>query len=150
MGIFALCYIYIYMKLMQCNGFPEIYAWLEEGVGSICHGYMCILLYMKLIWYNGFPEIFASRYAKFGVAVFKASMLYWPGGGGRPWVYLHCAIYIYIWNLCSVMVFQRSMLDWRRGWGQSAMGIYAFCYIWNLFGIMVFQRSLPVDMLSLV
>ena len=35
--------IYIYMKLILCNGFPEIYACLEEGVGSICHGYMCIV-----------------------------------------------------------------------------------------------------------
>ena len=30
---------------------------------------------MKLIWCNGIPEIYASRSAKFGVAVFKASML---------------------------------------------------------------------------
>ena len=29
-------------------------------MGSICHGYMCIVLYMKLIWCNGFPEIYAS------------------------------------------------------------------------------------------
>ena len=28
-------------------------------MGSICHGYMCIVLYMKLIWCNGFPEIYA-------------------------------------------------------------------------------------------
>ena len=42
-------------------GFPEIYAQLEEGeMGSICHGYMCIVLYMKLIWCNGFPEIYAQ------------------------------------------------------------------------------------------
>ena len=46
-----------------------------RGVGSICHGYMCIVLYMKLIWCNGFPDICASRSAKFGVVVFKASML---------------------------------------------------------------------------
>ena len=24
------------MTLIQCNGFPEIYAQLEEGVGSVC------------------------------------------------------------------------------------------------------------------
>ena len=29
--ICALCYIY--MKLIWCNGFPEMYAQLEEGVG---------------------------------------------------------------------------------------------------------------------
>ena len=27
-------------------------------MGSVCHGYMCIVLYMKLIWCNGFPEIY--------------------------------------------------------------------------------------------
>ena len=33
---------------------------IRGGVGSICHGYMCILLYMKLIWCSGFPEIYAQ------------------------------------------------------------------------------------------
>ena len=44
-------------------------------MGLICHGYMCIVLYMKLIWCNGFPEICANRSAKFGVVIFKPSML---------------------------------------------------------------------------
>ena len=34
------------------------------------------------------------------------------------------------------------MLDWRRGWDQSAMGICPFFYISNLFGVAVFQRSI--------
>ena len=40
------------MKLIWCSGFPEIYAQLEKGVGSVCHVhsmtlvYMCILLYV--------------------------------------------------------------------------------------------------------
>ena len=29
-------------------------------MGSICHGYMCIVLYMKHIWCNGFPDIYAQ------------------------------------------------------------------------------------------
>ena len=29
-------------------------------MGSICHGYMCILVYMKHIWCHGFPEIYAG------------------------------------------------------------------------------------------
>ena len=29
------------------------------GVGSICHGYMCILLYMKLMWCSGVGLIYA-------------------------------------------------------------------------------------------
>ena len=53
--------IVLYMELIWYNGFPVIYARLDEGVGSICHGYMCIVLYI-------------SRSAKFGVAVFRASV----------------------------------------------------------------------------
>ena len=52
-------YIVLYMKLIWCNGFVEIYAQLEEGLESICHGYMCIVLYMQLIWCDGFPDIYA-------------------------------------------------------------------------------------------
>ena len=95
------------MKLKQCNGLPEIYAWLEgvclPHMSSLWHGFMCILLYMKLIWCNGFPEI----------------MLDWRRGSiCQIWTqYAFC----YIWNLFGVMVLQRSMLDWRRGWGQSVM-----------------------------
>ena len=44
-------------------------------MGSVCHGYMCILLYM---------------------------------------------------NLFGAVVLHRSMVNWRRGWGQSAMGTSAF------------------------
>ena len=36
----------------------------------------------------------------------------------------------------------RSMLNWRRGRGQSAMGICAFCYLLYLFGVVIFQRSM--------
>ena len=49
-------------------------------MGSICHGYMCILLYMKLMWCNRFPEIYAQ--------------LEEEGGVNLPWVYVNCAIYI--------------------------------------------------------
>ena len=60
--------IVLYMKLISCNGFAEIFArsamscakcgvavlkasMLNWGM-SICCGYMCIVLYMKLIWCN--------------------------------------------------------------------------------------------------
>ena len=52
--------ILLYVKLLWCSGIPYIYAQLEEGVGSVCHGYMYILLYVKLIWCSGFPEIYAQ------------------------------------------------------------------------------------------
>ena len=68
-----------YVKLLWCSGIAYIYCALEEGVESICHGYMCIVLYMKLIWCNGFPADLCSI----------------GGGGGvnLPWVDVHCAIY---------------------------------------------------------
>ena len=34
------------------------------------------------------------------------------------------------------------MLDWRRGWGQSAFGICAFFYMSKLFGVVVLLRSI--------
>ena len=55
------CAIYIYMKLIWCNGFPKIYAQLEEGLGQSAMG-ICALcyIYMKCIWCNGFPEIYGQ------------------------------------------------------------------------------------------
>ena len=62
------------------------------------------------------------------------------GGWGQSSIGI-CA-FCYLLNIYGVVVFQRSMLNWRRGWGQSAMGMCEFCYICNLFGVMVFQRSM--------
>ena len=67
-------------------------------MGSICHGYRCILLYMKPIWCNGFPEIYARL----------------EEGVGS--VYAGICAYIYMLNIVGVVVFQRSMVNWRRGW----------------------------------
>ena len=36
----------------------------------------------------------------------------------------------------------RSMLNWRRGWGQAAIGICAFFYLFNLLDVMVLHRSM--------
>ena len=218
--------ILLYVKLLQCSGFPEIYAWLERGMESVCHGYMCILLYVKLIWCIGLAQIYgwleegawgqsAMGICAFfymsnfcSVVVFQRSMLDWRRGHGvsLPWVYVHssiCQTYLVYWsctdlcliggggmgsvchgylcillyvkplqcssfpeiyasledgawsqsamaicaffylsNFCSVVVFQRSMLDWRGAWGQSAMGICAFFSMWNLFGVLVLHRSM--------
>ena len=94
MGICVLCYIWNLFGVMVSRDLCSI----GGGMGSICHGYICLLLYMKLIWYNGFPEIYA-------------------------WL--------------------------EEGWGQSYMGICAFCYTWNMW-CNGFQRSMPVDMPGLV
>ena len=78
-------------------------------MGSVFHGYMCILLYVKLMWCSGFPEM----YAEYGQYVCHRYMcipsicktyLVWSccidlwsiGGGGGvslPWVYMLSTIY---------------------------------------------------------
>ena len=42
------------MKIIQCNGLPEIHARLA---GSVCPRYLCIMLYVKLMWCSGLPWI---------------------------------------------------------------------------------------------
>ena len=159
----AICHGYmcivLYMKLIWCNGFAEIYARLEGGNlcgvmvlqrsmlnwrGSIWHRYICIVLYI----YRS-----AIRCAKFGAAVLKASMLDW----GVSICHGYMCIMLYmklIWcnafaeiyarsamrcAKCGVAVLKASMFDWGC---QSAMGICALCYIWNLFGVKGLQRSM--------
>ena len=58
---------------------------------------------MKFIWCSGLPEIYA-----------------WLEGGQSAQGI--CAL-CYIWNLCDVVVFHGSMVNWRRGWSQSVMKI---------------------------
>ena len=48
----------LYVKHIWCSGVAEIYGQLEKEVGSVCHGYKCILLYMKLIWCTGVAGIY--------------------------------------------------------------------------------------------
>ena len=69
-------------------------------MGSICHGYMCIVLYMKLVWCHGFPEICAQL----------------EEGVGS------------IWHGYMCIVIYMKLMWW--GWGQSAIGICALCYIY--------------------
>ena len=45
LGLRYMC-ILLCMKVIWCSGFPEIYAQLEEGVGSVCawvyvHSFIC-------------------------------------------------------------------------------------------------------------
>ena len=146
--------ILLYVKLIQCCGFPEIYVQLEEGVGSVCNGYMCILLYLKLIQCSGFPEIYvwleqgvclplvyvhSSICETYSVLWFSRDLCS-IGGGGYVWLQYMC-ILLYV-KLIQCCVFHRSMLNWRRGWGQSAMAICAFFYMWNLCSVMVLHRSM--------
>ena len=134
----------------------------------------------------------ASRSAKFGVVVFKASLLKWGGQSVidpcytitpslyqltidpwytitpslpinhrhllhcyTPWVCTSICAWCYMWNLCGVVVFYGSMVNWRRGWGQStidlsytitphksAHGMCAWCYMCNECGVVVFNGSM--------
>ena len=63
--------------------FSRVYIQLEEGVGSICNGNMCIVLYI---------------YEMYLVPWFSRDLCPIGGGGGvnLQWVYVHCAIYVYI------------------------------------------------------
>ena len=79
-GICALCYTY--MKLIWCNGFPEIYAQLEEGVGGWSAMDICALCY---IW------------NLFGVTIFQISMLNWRGWGQSA-IQICAFCYIYVTN----------------------------------------------------
>ena len=128
-GVGSICHGYmctvLYMKLIWCDGFPEICARLEEWVGSICHGYMCIVLYMNFIWCNEFPEIYAQLE---------------EGVGGQSAMGI-CAL-CYIWNVFGVMVFQRSMLDWRRGRGVNLPWVYVHCAIYETYLVWWFSRDL--------
>ena len=93
------------MCQVWCSSIQGIYAPLQ---GAIC---ICIVLFMKLMWCNGFAIIYAQlggqsaigrcalffiyRSAKFGVAVFKVSMLNWRRGSICH-MYMCIVLYIYI------------------------------------------------------
>ena len=66
------------MCQVWCSSIQGIYAQLEEGVGSICNGYMFIVLYI---------------YVTYLVYWFSRDLFLIGGGGGvnLPWVYVHCA-----------------------------------------------------------
>ena len=73
------------------------------------------------------------RCAKFGVAVFKASMLDWREVN-LPYADVHCAINIFRSAIrCAkfgVAVFNLCLIGGGVG-GKSAIGIFALCYIYN-------------------
>ena len=68
----------LYVKLLWCKWCCIDLLSIGGGVGSICHGYMCILLSVTLIWCSGFPEVYAQ--------------LEEGGGVSLPWVNVHSVI----------------------------------------------------------
>ena len=75
----SVCYGYmcilLYVKLIWCSGFPEIYAQLG---GSVCLLYVCIFLYVQFMQCTGFAEIYIQFKEGSGVSL--------------PWVYVHSAL----------------------------------------------------------
>ena len=58
--------IVLYMKLISCNGFPGIYASLEEGVGvNLPWVYVHSAIY-ETIWCNGLPWIYGQLEERMG------------------------------------------------------------------------------------
>ena len=105
--------ILLYMKLIWCSCFPEIYGKLEEGGLGIC--------------------AFFYMWKLFSVEVLHKCMVNWRRGFGI------CA-FCYMWNLNGVVVFHKSMVKLE---GQMyALSICALCYMWNLFRVVVFHRSM--------
>ena len=80
-------------------------------MGSICHGYMCILLCMILIWCSGFTEIYAHLEEGVGSVCHDDLGI--------------CAFY-YICNCFGVVVLHRFIINWRRGMGSVCTSICAY------------------------
>ena len=70
----------------------SIHLW-SIGGGYICPKHMCILLYVKLMSCSGIPYIYGQL-------------------EGGTFVLSLCA-FCYMLNLCGVVVFHRSMVNWR-------------------------------------
>ena len=55
--------VYVHSSICETyyvNWFSRDLCSIGGGVGSVWHGYMCILLDVKLIWCSCFPEIYAQ------------------------------------------------------------------------------------------
>ena len=64
---------------------------MADWRGSVCPRYLCIMLYVNLIKCSDLPEIYGQLEEGVG-------------------------------SVCTgVVVCHRSLVDWRRGWGQSVM-----------------------------
>ena len=145
-----------------------------QGICALCYMWnLCgvVVIHGSMVnWREG--DNSASRSAKFGVVVCKASLLKWGSICHRsmPHHYtsplpidhrsmLHCytstcqltidpcytitphksaqgiCALCYMWNLCGVLVFHGSMVNWRRG---------GISLSWNLCSVVVFHGSMVI------
>ena len=82
--------ILLYGQLIWCSSIPYIYGQLQEGEPW----YMCILLYVKFIWCSGILYIYGQL----------------EGGTCARGICAFC----YMLKLFGVVVFHRSIVNWRR------------------------------------
>ena len=101
MGVNLHTCIVLYVKLFWCSCITQMYCQLEKGPW-----YMCILVYVR------------------SYIVQQYSIDLWSIDGGYIWilVYVHSAICEYLFG---VLVFHRSLVNWRR----RSLGICAFFYM---------------------
>ena len=87
----------------------------------MCPMYMCILLYVKFIWCSSVPQI----YGRLQEMVMPALGIF---------------AFFYMWNLFGVVLFHRSMVDWRR---RCVCPRYMCILLYvKLFCVVVFHRSM--------
>ena len=111
LGICTFCYLW------NLCGVAVFHTSMVNWTGYICPTYMCILLYVKLISCSSIPYINGQL-------------------DGGTYALSICA-FCYMLYVFSVLVFYRSMDNWR-----GVIGICAFCYLWHLFGVVIFHTSM--------
>ena len=94
--------ILLYVKLIQCSGIPYIYGQLEEGAMVYVHFAICETYVVQ--WYS--------------IDVWSI------GGGGTSALTIYA--FCYMFNLFSVVVFYKSMVNWRRGEVRVYLGVVVF------------------------
>ena len=120
-GPWYMC-ILLYVKLLCCSGFPYMHGQLDGQ--DICLKCMYILLYVKHIWCSDIPYIYGQwdwwyicpKYMcilLYVTSIQCSSIWYIYGQLGCPSNLGLCA-FCYMQNLFGVVVFHRSMVNWRR------------------------------------
>ena len=139
-GPWYMC-ILLYVKLIRCIGVAQIYGWLEEGAWGQSAMGICAFFYMSnscsvvvfqrsmLDWRRGhgvsLPWVYVhSSLCETYLVYWSCTDLWLIGGGAWGQSAMGICAFFYMSNFCSVVVFQRSMLHWRRGHGVSQPWLY--------------------------
>ena len=113
--------ILLYLKLIQCSGITQIYGQLEEGALVYMHSSICdtyaVQWYCIDLWSIGGGGLGICAFAICGTYMVQwYSIDLWSIGWGCMSALGICA------NILGVVVFQTSMLNWRRGWSPVCHG----------------------------